>query len=98
MAPGLKRSILGMGNPLLDIIADVDQAFLDKYEAREGDTRGERTIGVCMRFSVVAGEGLRLPALAPPSPASMQGLRDGGLEAACTAPRPPGLTRIEGAN
>ena len=32
MAPGLKRSILGMGNPLLDIIADVDDAFLAKYE------------------------------------------------------------------
>jgi sugar/nucleoside kinase (ribokinase family) len=35
MAPGLKRSILGMGNPLLDIIADVDDAFLSKYEVRE---------------------------------------------------------------
>jgi hypothetical protein len=34
MAPGLTKCILGMGNPLLDIIADVDQAFLDKYEVR----------------------------------------------------------------
>jgi hypothetical protein len=30
----LKGSILGMGNPLLDIIADVDDAFLAKYEVR----------------------------------------------------------------
>ena len=28
---GLVKSLLGMGNPLLDIIADVDQAVLDKY-------------------------------------------------------------------
>jgi adenosine kinase len=27
----LQGSILGMGNPLLDISAVVDQAFLDKY-------------------------------------------------------------------
>ena len=26
------KSLLGMGNPLLDIIADVDQALLDKYQ------------------------------------------------------------------
>jgi len=25
-------ALLGMGNPLLDIINDVDQAFLDKYQ------------------------------------------------------------------
>lgn len=29
---GLVKSLLGMGNPLLDIIADVDQALLDKYQ------------------------------------------------------------------
>lgn len=31
---GLKQCLLGMGNPLLDIIADVDDAFLAKYEVR----------------------------------------------------------------
>lgn len=31
---GLKQCLLGMGNPLLDIIADVDDAFLSKYEVR----------------------------------------------------------------
>lgn len=29
--PHLTHSIVGLGNPLLDISADVDQAFLDKY-------------------------------------------------------------------
>lgn len=29
---GLVRSLLGMGNPLLDIMAEVDQAILDKYD------------------------------------------------------------------
>ena len=28
---GLVRSILGMGNPLLDVSAVIDQPFLDKY-------------------------------------------------------------------
>lgn len=28
---GLVRSILGMGNPLLDVSAVIDQRFLDKY-------------------------------------------------------------------
>ncbi len=28
---GLVRSILGMGNPLLDVSAVIDQSFLDKY-------------------------------------------------------------------
>jgi hypothetical protein len=32
MPNGLIGSLLGMGNPLLDISAVVDQAFLDKYE------------------------------------------------------------------
>ena len=32
--PGLKQSLLGMGNPLLDVIATVDQAFLDKYKVK----------------------------------------------------------------
>ena len=27
-------SIVGLGNPLLDISAHVDQAFLDKYQVR----------------------------------------------------------------
>ena len=31
----LEKSILGMGNPLLDISAEVDDAFLAKYEVRE---------------------------------------------------------------
>jgi adenosine kinase len=31
---GLVGALLGMGNPLLDISAVVDQAFLDKYEVR----------------------------------------------------------------
>lgn len=30
----LEKSILGMGNPLLDISAEVDDAFLAKYEVR----------------------------------------------------------------
>lgn len=30
----LQGALLGMGNPLLDISAHVDQAFLDKYEVR----------------------------------------------------------------
>jgi adenosine kinase len=29
---GLVGSLLGLGNPLLDVSAVVDQAFLDKYE------------------------------------------------------------------
>ena len=29
---GFEGALLGMGNPLLDIITDVDQAFLDKYQ------------------------------------------------------------------
>jgi adenosine kinase len=29
--PGLKGALLGMGNPLLDVSCNVDQAFLDKY-------------------------------------------------------------------
>ena len=32
--PGLIRSLLGLGNPLLDVISDVDQAFLDKYKVK----------------------------------------------------------------
>lgn len=28
----LKGALLGMGNPLLDVSSNVDQAFLDKYE------------------------------------------------------------------
>ena len=31
---GLVKSLLGMGNPLLDIMAEVDQATLDKYKVR----------------------------------------------------------------
>ena len=31
---GLVKCLLGMGNPLLDIIGDVDQALLDKYQVR----------------------------------------------------------------
>jgi len=29
---GLVRCLLGMGNPLLDVMSNVDQAFLDKYK------------------------------------------------------------------
>lgn len=29
---GLVKSLLGMGNPLLDIMAEVEQATLDKYK------------------------------------------------------------------
>lgn len=32
--PGLKGALLGMGNPLLDVSSNVDQAFLDKYGVR----------------------------------------------------------------
>jgi hypothetical protein len=32
MPAGLVGSLLGLGNPLLDISAVVDQAFLDKYD------------------------------------------------------------------
>jgi hypothetical protein len=28
----LKGALLGMGNPLLDVSSNVDQAFLDKYQ------------------------------------------------------------------
>ncbi|KAK9804946.1 hypothetical protein WJX73_001708 [Symbiochloris irregularis] len=35
--PGLVGSLLGLGNPLLDVIADVDQAYLDKYELKLGN-------------------------------------------------------------
>ncbi len=28
-------ALLGMGNPLLDIINDVDQSFLDKYDVND---------------------------------------------------------------
>ena len=51
---GLKQCLLGMGNPLLDIIADVDDAFLSKYEVRRKKAkligvRGERgRRGVCL--------------------------------------------------
>ncbi|CAL8469677.1 g9218 [Coccomyxa elongata] len=31
---GLVRSLLGMGNPLLDIMAEVDQEILDKYDIK----------------------------------------------------------------
>ena len=34
MATGLVGSLLGMGNPLLDVSAPVDQEFLDKYNVR----------------------------------------------------------------
>ncbi|EIE21409.1 adenosine kinase isoform 1T-like protein [Coccomyxa subellipsoidea C-169] len=34
---GLVKCLLGMGNPLLDIMADVDQAILDKYEIKLAD-------------------------------------------------------------
>ncbi|KAI8102689.1 hypothetical protein M9434_005487 [Picochlorum sp. BPE23] len=34
---GLEKVILGMGNPLLDISAVVDQALLDKYKLKLGD-------------------------------------------------------------
>ena len=33
---GLVRCLLGMGNPLLDVMSNVDQAFLDKYGVRRG--------------------------------------------------------------
>lgn len=32
--PGLVGSLLGLGNPLLDVCADVDQKFLDQYDVR----------------------------------------------------------------
>lgn len=31
---GLVQCLLGMGNPLLDVMSNVDQAFLDKYGVR----------------------------------------------------------------
>jgi hypothetical protein len=31
---GLRGVLLGLGNPLLDVSAVVDQAFLDKYDVR----------------------------------------------------------------
>ncbi|CAL5229682.1 g13050 [Coccomyxa viridis] len=34
---GLVKSLLGMGNPLLDIMAEVDQATLDKYKIKLAD-------------------------------------------------------------
>lgn len=33
----LKGALLGMGNPLLDVSSNVDQAFLDKYELKLND-------------------------------------------------------------
>ena len=32
---GLVRSILGMGNPLLDVSAVIDEKFLEKYGVRD---------------------------------------------------------------
>ncbi|KAK9811523.1 hypothetical protein WJX72_005257 [[Myrmecia] bisecta] len=37
MSSGLVGSLVGMGNPLLDISAKVDQAFLDKYGLKMAD-------------------------------------------------------------
>lgn len=36
---GLVRSILGMGNPLLDVSAVVDEKFLEKYGVSESRPR-----------------------------------------------------------
>ena len=43
MATGLVGSLLGMGNPLLDVSAPVDQEFLDKYNVRLFELQLERT-------------------------------------------------------
>jgi hypothetical protein len=48
--PGLKGALLGMGNPLLDVSCNVDQAFLDKY-------------GVSLRGSAAARPSVELPPL-----------------------------------
>lgn len=36
---GLNGVVLGLGNPLLDVSAVVDQAFLDKYDVRPDSVR-----------------------------------------------------------
>jgi hypothetical protein len=38
----LEGAILGLGNPLLDISAVVDQAFLDKYEVSGSGRAGRK--------------------------------------------------------
>ena len=48
---GLKQSLLGMGNPLLDVIATVDQGFLDKYKVR----RPARTLETVDQILTLAG-------------------------------------------
>ena len=44
MATGLVGSLLGMGNPLLDVSAPVDQEFLDKYNVRLFELQLERIL------------------------------------------------------
>lgn len=51
---GLVRSILGMGNPLLDVSAVIDEKFLEKYGVGESccfqwmlDPRHHFTLRVC---------------------------------------------------
>jgi hypothetical protein len=41
MPHGLVGCLLGLGNPLLDISAVVDQAFLDKYEVSRQELLGD---------------------------------------------------------
>jgi len=57
MPHGLVGALLGMGNPLLDISAVVDQAFLDKYDV-SGGMAGWREGGLALGWVGVGGRGL----------------------------------------
>ncbi len=48
---GLVKCLLGMGNPLLDIMADVDQAILDKYEVITGCHDQSRFLFRCTPYT-----------------------------------------------
>jgi len=55
----LKHSILGMGNPLLDISADVDETFLAKYEVSSRENLEEREFCfVFFQLAIVFERGL----------------------------------------
>lgn len=48
---GFEGALLGMGNPLLDIISDVDQAFLDKYKVSDALNQFPATLQTTCLFS-----------------------------------------------
>lgn len=46
---GLVGSLLGLGNPLLDVCADVDQQFLDQYDV--SDDLMLQNVAACVKQS-----------------------------------------------